>query len=368
MPQHQLAMDAAASTSCEVPFVESKEDVCMPDAPAKRVGKKSRWISSPYTMLKGKKKDKKVVDQMPSSMPTTSIEDVAQLYDADRLPMVRLSMLEYLFPEKEFWGQLLGRLSSGYLGNEEEAVRAEEERVRVEQEREKQRKRQEARKKKIERERKKKEEAERVEQERLAEFARVQAEEERTEKARQAEIARLREEARLRAEAEAPRNLAQSSSPNQGDDQDHFDDVAGHIQVRRKVASFTSDFNNKATEAAEAIKVSLAKFKYHSDVEVRRVGDAVEDLLKVFEERIKSMPQVEEQRRKRRMDPSPCAEPLKRRRLDDDEDPDQSGPQNRPEGENYSTAIPSATPMASPSAPTSSAPHQPTQDPSRQRA
>ncbi|XP_024965919.1 uncharacterized protein KIAA1211 homolog [Cynara cardunculus var. scolymus] len=95
----------------------------------------------------------------------------------------------------------------------EERMRAKEERVRVLQEREKERKQEEARKKKSERVKKKKAEAER-------------AEEERAEKARQAEIARLREEARLIAEEEARQTLAQSSSPNQGDDQEHYDDAA----------------------------------------------------------------------------------------------------------------------------------------------
>ncbi|XP_024995862.1 uncharacterized protein LOC112529012 [Cynara cardunculus var. scolymus] len=123
-------------------------------------------------------------------------------------------------------------------------------------------------------------------------------------------------------------------------------------RLLQKVANFTSDFNNKATKAAAAITFALAKFEYRSEFEMRRVGDAVEDLLKVFEEKIKSMPQAEESRPKRRMDSSPY----------------QSGPQNREEGEKYPTAIPSVTPTASPSAPTSSAPRQAAQDSSRQRA
>ncbi|XP_024962656.1 vicilin-like seed storage protein At2g18540 [Cynara cardunculus var. scolymus] len=61
---------------------------------------------------------------------------------------------------------------------EEERMRAEKERVRVQQEKEKERKLEEAMKKKAETEKKKKEAAERAEQERLAEIARVKVEKE----------------------------------------------------------------------------------------------------------------------------------------------------------------------------------------------
>ncbi|XP_024989190.1 histone-lysine N-methyltransferase, H3 lysine-79 specific-like [Cynara cardunculus var. scolymus] len=296
-----------------------------------------------------------------------------------------------------------------------ERMRVEEKRVSVQQEREKERKREEARKKKAEREKK---EVERAEQERLAELAHARAEEERAEKARQAEIARLREEARLRAEEEARQTLAHSSSPNQGDDREHYDDAArsytseeseeeeeeilraesmtnashkntlmeltahnietlqqvvASIQrveastshgtqaliplsvhmdyvtqsamkalgdrLLQKVEDFTTDFNSKATKAAKDINDTLVRLNYRSDDEMRKVGVAVDELLKVIEEMIKLIPRAEDERPKRQRDPSSCTEPSTRRRLDDDEDPDESRPQNRQEGENFPTTI-----------------------------
>ncbi|XP_024963398.1 actin cytoskeleton-regulatory complex protein pan1-like [Cynara cardunculus var. scolymus] len=133
----------------------------------------------------------------------------------------------------------------------------------------------------------------------------------------------------------------------------------------KKVANFTLDYNSKATEAAESIRRSLTAFSYHTDMEILRVSDAAEEILKLFEEKIKSMPQAEEQRPKRIMEPSVYASTLKRMRLDDDEDPDMSGPQSRQERETPPTAAPSVTPRAAPSAFSASAPSQPAPKSSR---
>ncbi|XP_024964379.1 caldesmon-like [Cynara cardunculus var. scolymus] len=217
----------------------------------------------------------------------------------------------------------------------EEKMRAEEERVRVEQKRAKERKIEEARKKGAEREKKKKEEVARAEQERLAKLARARAEAEQAEKARQAEITRLSEEAKLIVEEEARQTLAHSSSPNQGLTMSTTMMLHGIIQVKKsamnalgdrllqKVADFTTDFNSKATKAAKDINDTLLRFNYRLDDEMRKVGVEVDELLKTIKETIKTMPRAEDQR-----DLSPCAEPSKRRRLDDDEEPDESGPQN----------------------------------------
>ncbi|XP_024971925.1 histone-lysine N-methyltransferase, H3 lysine-79 specific-like [Cynara cardunculus var. scolymus] len=120
-------------------------------------------------------------------------------------------------------------------------------------------------------------------------------------------------------------------------------------RLLQKVASFSSEFNSKATEVAESITSSLVGFNYCYDFEIRRVGDAVEDLLKMYEAKLMSMPHAQEQRQKK-MDATLCAEASKRRRLDDEEDPDLFDPQNRQEGERHSTAAPSTLPRAATSA------------------
>ncbi|XP_024965832.1 vicilin-like seed storage protein At2g18540 [Cynara cardunculus var. scolymus] len=238
-----------------------------------------------------------------------------------------------------------------------ERIIAEEERERVQQEREKETKREGAKKKKVEREKKKKEGAERAEQERLTKIACARAEEEWAEKDLQVKIARLREEAKQRVEEKARQTLVHSSSPNPGDDQDHYDDAARSSQARevrmrrkrvkkkrsamnalgdrllQKVADFTVDFNSKATIAVKNINDTLARFNYRSDDEVRSHYS-------------------------RRTPQDHRGEPSKRRRLDDDEDPDESHPQNRQEGANLPTTTLSTIPLDAPSAPSSSAPCQ----------
>ncbi|XP_024958898.1 probable serine/threonine-protein kinase kinX [Cynara cardunculus var. scolymus] len=125
-------------------------------------------------------------------------------------------------------------------------------------------------------------------------------------------------------------------------------------RLLQKVADFIADFNSKATTEAKNINDTLARFNYRLDDEVQRVVVVVNELLKTIEEVIRSMSRVEDERPKRQRDQSPCAEPPKRRRLDDDEDPDESRPQTHQEGENLPTATPSTTPLAVPSAPSSS--------------
>ncbi|XP_024965909.1 histone H3.v1-like [Cynara cardunculus var. scolymus] len=91
------------------------------------------------------------------------------------------------------------------------------------------------------------------------------AEEERAEQARQTEIARLREEARLRTEEEARQILAQSSSPNYEDNQEHYDDAA---------RSYTSEENGEEEEESDE---EVSKTECEGDEEESEEEDEEEE-------------------------------------------------------------------------------------------
>ncbi|XP_024962994.1 uncharacterized abhydrolase domain-containing protein DDB_G0269086-like [Cynara cardunculus var. scolymus] len=135
-------------------------------------------------------------------------------------------------------------------------------------------------------------------------------------------------------------------------------------RLLQKVANFTFDFNSIAKHAAVEMRHLLAAVKYNTDMEILKVTMATSEIVELLDAKIKAMPPTNVQKPKRKIEPpTACAEASKNRRLDNDEDPDQSGSQSCQEGENQPAATKSSIPKAAPS---TSTPRQQAQAPPSQ--
>ncbi|XP_024965920.1 uncharacterized protein LOC112506122 [Cynara cardunculus var. scolymus] len=103
----------------------------------------------------------------------------------------------------------------------------------------------------------------------------------------------------------------------------------------QQVADFTSDFNNTAKQAAAEMRCSLAVFKFCVDEEINKATQVAAHIVELLDTNVKAMPSVKLNKKKKRKLPKPSftyRETAKKRRLDDDEEPDQSGPQSHQQG------------------------------------
>ncbi|XP_024965801.1 histone-lysine N-methyltransferase, H3 lysine-79 specific-like [Cynara cardunculus var. scolymus] len=137
-------------------------------------------------------------------------------------------------------------------------------------------------------------------------------------------------------------------------------------RLLKKVADYISDFNNTAKQAAVDMRRSLETFKFKEDVEIIKATNTASDIVELFDAKVKAMPPANVQKPKRKsVQPTTCAEASKKKRLDDNKDPDQSSPQSHQEGEKQPAALKYTIPTIAPSA---STPQEPAPAPRNQQS